>query len=133
MPITGFTNGCFDAFHAGHHFFLNECRMRCSRLIVAVNSDASVTALKGEGRPIDLVAARLKNVSAYATEVYVFDTEEELRWMIGKLGPDVMFKGGDYSPQNVIGSEAVERVSIIPRLVGWSTTEVIENQFEDVK
>lgn len=129
MPIIGFTNGCFDAFHAGHIYFLDQCAMRCTSLIVAVNSDASVTALKGKGRPVDGVEVRLENVysaNAVIEHVLVFDGgDEELRWLVAKLKPDIIFKGGDYTMEKVVGADLVSRTCLIPRLEGYSTSEVV--------
>ena len=127
----GFTNGCFDILHAGHLSALEFAASHCDRLIVGLNSDASVTRLKGPERPINseddraLLLRGLKVVDA--VEVFSEDTPLEL---IRKLQPDVLVKGGDYSPDTIVGADIVQarggRVVIAPIVEGRSTTNIIE-------
>lgn len=126
-----FTNGCFDLLHAGHVLYLHQARGLGDRLVVGLNSDRSVRRLKGAGRPLvgekdrALVLASLASVDA----VTLFDegTPAEL---IGELLPDVLVKGGDYTPEEVVGSEAVRaaggRVEIVPFVEGRSTTALLQ-------
>ncbi len=124
-----FTNGCFDILHAGHVDYLNKAADLGDKLIVALNSDASVKRLKGESRPIQdefsrsLVLASLACVDA----VVVFDEQTPFE-LISAIKPTILVKGGDYSHGNIVGSEVVlennGEVIIIPLVKGYSTTAI---------
>ncbi len=124
-----FTNGCFDLIHPGHVQYLEEARALGDFLVVGLNSDASVARLKGPGRPLQDEAARaavllgLRSVDA----VVRFDEDTPLE-LICALQPDVLVKGGDYTPEAVIGREFVEgrggRLVLIPFLPGHSTSRI---------
>lgn len=126
-----FTNGCFDLLHPGHVKYLEEARGLGDFLVVGLNSDASVARLKGGGRPVQDEAARaaillgLRSVDA----VVRFDEDTPLE-LITSLQPDILAKGGDYTPGTVVGREVVEarggHVAIIPFLPGHSTTKIEE-------
>lgn len=128
----GFANGCFDAFHAGHVHFLTSCRRHCEYLIVAVNSDAYCTRVKGPDRPISPLALRMIHVRHYAEAVVPFEGREDP--LILQIRPDVVFKGQDHSPllayyaQRMPGwKEREHRIWFAPvihigRLPGISTT-----------
>ncbi|MEX2571616.1 MAG: D-glycero-beta-D-manno-heptose 1-phosphate adenylyltransferase [Gemmatimonadota bacterium] len=126
-----FTNGCFDILHRGHVEYLEYARALGDFLLVGLNSDRSVRALKGAGRPINseedrgLVIAALASVDA----VTIFD-DDTPRELIRALVPDVLVKGGDYSPEQVVGGTEVIRaggeVIIAPLLPGRSTTGLIQ-------
>ncbi len=105
-----FTNGCFDILHVGHARYLAGARALGDALLVAVNSDRSVRALKGEGRPVVNEADRAEMLAALAAVdfVTVFD-EESPRRLISELLPDVLVKGGDYGLDEIHGREEVER------------------------
>ena len=126
-----FTNGCFDILHVGHVRYLAEARRLGDALLVAVNSDRSVRALKGAGRPVTNEAERAEVLAALASVdfVTVFD-EESPRALIAELLPDVLVKGGDYGPEEIHGREEVERaggrVLALPFVEGASTTGIIE-------
>jgi D-beta-D-heptose 7-phosphate kinase/D-beta-D-heptose 1-phosphate adenosyltransferase len=126
-----FTNGCFDILHVGHVRYLAEARRLGDALLVAVNSDRSVRALKGEGRPVMNEAERAEVLAALASVdfVTVFD-EESPRKLISEVLPDVLVKGGDYAPSEIHGREEVEaaggRVLALPFVEGASTTGIIE-------
>ncbi len=126
-----FTNGCFDILHAGHIRYLQEARALGDRLIVGINSDASVRRLKGEGRPVNTAEDRALMLKALACvdEVYVFDEDTPLE-LIKKIRPDIIVKGGDYKPEEVVGRDFAEiyggRVEIIPFTEGKSTTSIID-------
>jgi len=125
-----FTNGCFDILHRGHVEYLHRARMLGDALVVAVNTDASVERLKGPGRPMvsqgdrALVLAGLESVTAVT--LFSGDTPRNL---LAALLPDVLVKGGDYSPDQIIGKEEIEsaggEVHVIPFIKGRSTTELI--------
>lgn len=124
-----FTNGCFDLLHPGHVKYLEDARALGDFLVVGLNSDASVARLKGPGRPLQDEAARaavllgLRSVDA----VVRFDEDTPLA-LIRDLQPDVLVKGGDYTPETVVGREVVEgrggRLVLIPFLPGHSTSRI---------
>ena len=126
-----FTNGCFDLLHPGHLRYLAEARALGDFLLVGLNSDRSVRALKGPARPILNEAVRAEMLAGLAAvdAVTVFDQETPLE-LITLLEPDVLVKGGDWSPENIIGAEAVlargGRVSSLTLAEGFSTTGLIE-------
>lgn len=125
--VVGFTNGCFDILHAGHVALLAEARSHCDRLVVALNTDDSVRRLKGEGRPVNPLAARAAVIAAIrhvdAVTSFAEDTPLE---MIRALLPDRLFKGGDYRVETVVGADLVlgagGKVVICASLPGHSTT-----------
>lgn len=127
----GFTNGCFDLLHPGHIWSLTEARSRVDRLVLALNSDASVKRLKGPNRPVQNEAARLTVAAALEAvdAVILFDTDTPLD-LILTLKPNVLLKGGDYVLDTVVGRHEVEayggRVEIIPYMPNTSTTEMIQ-------
>lgn len=126
-----FTNGCFDILHVGHVRYLHAARSLGDALLVAINGDASVRALKGANRPVVNEAERAEMLAALAAVDYVtvFD-EESPRRLIAELLPDVLVKGGDYRLEEIHGREEVEeaggRVLALPFVEGASTTNIIE-------
>ena len=127
----GFTNGCFDMLHAGHVSLLAQARAACDRLIVALNTDASIRRLKGEGRPVNALEFRAAVIAAlrYVDAVVAFDEDTPLE-VIRTLMPDVLIKGADYQPEEVVGAEIVQakggRLLLAVLQEGHSTTAVIE-------
>jgi D-beta-D-heptose 7-phosphate kinase/D-beta-D-heptose 1-phosphate adenosyltransferase len=126
-----FTNGCFDVLHAGHVQYLQEARAQADLLVVGLNSDASVRALKGADRPINSEAARAKVLAGMQAVDFlvVFEEATPLR-MIQALRPDVLVKGADYRKDAVVGAEFVEsyggRVHLAAFRDGFSTTGMLE-------
>jgi D-beta-D-heptose 7-phosphate kinase / D-beta-D-heptose 1-phosphate adenosyltransferase len=126
-----FTNGCFDLLHVGHITVLEQARRFGDRLIVAINSDASVRALKGPSRPIVGERERGRVLAALAAvdAVMVFDEPTPLEVIVATR-PDVIVKGGDYGVATVVGAQEVQswggQVKIIPLVEGFSTTRLIE-------
>ena len=126
-----FTNGCFDILHVGHVRYLREARDEGDVLVVAVNSDSSVRSIKGEKRPLVPEAERVEMVAALAMVDYVtiFSETTPLE-IIEDLLPDVLVKGGDWSPDEVVGRREVEnrggRVVIVPMTEGASTTNIVD-------
>ncbi|HEY0322046.1 MAG TPA: D-glycero-beta-D-manno-heptose 1-phosphate adenylyltransferase [Pyrinomonadaceae bacterium] len=126
-----FTNGCFDILHVGHVRYLQAARSTGDALIVAINSDASVRELKGEGRPIMNEAERAELLAALEAVDYVtvFDAASP-RALIATLLPDVLVKGGDYTLEEIHGREEVEaaggRVLSLPFIEGASTSSILE-------
>jgi D-beta-D-heptose 7-phosphate kinase/D-beta-D-heptose 1-phosphate adenosyltransferase len=124
------TNGCFDLLHAGHVTYLELAKALGDRLCVAVNSDASVKQLKGESRPINGLQERMTVLAALACVDWVVAFAEETPERIYcKLLPDVIVKGGDYSPEQVVGGDCVIKaggeVKILQFVDGQSTTAMI--------
>ena len=125
-----FTNGCFDLLHVGHITVLEQARRFGDRLIVAINSDASVSGLKGPTRPIvkELERARVLAALAAVDAVVVFGEETPLE-VILLARPDVIVKGGDYNVDTVVGAKEVMawggQVKIVPTVEGFSTTGLI--------
>jgi D-beta-D-heptose 7-phosphate kinase/D-beta-D-heptose 1-phosphate adenosyltransferase len=127
----GFTNGCFDILHAGHIALLRQAAESCDRLIVALNTDASVSALKGPQRPVQsedvraAVMAAIKGVDA----VILFGEATPLE-VIRELQPDVLIKGADYTEDQIAGADIVRarggRIVRATLVDGQSTTKVIE-------
>jgi D-glycero-beta-D-manno-heptose 1-phosphate adenylyltransferase len=126
-----FTNGCFDLLHPGHVRYLDQARALGDALVVALNSDRSVRALKGEGRPILSQRERAEVMAALESVDYVtiFD-EETPRELIAALLPDILVKGGDWPVEQIVGREEVEaaggKVLSLPYVEGLSTTDIIE-------
>ena len=126
----GFTNGCFDLLHPGHVSILGQARGACDRLVVGLNSDASVKRLKGETRPVQTEQARAAVLAALkdVDTVVVFD-EDTPKETIERLRPDVLVKGADYTVDQVVGAEFVMsyggRVVLADLQAGHSTTSMI--------
>ncbi len=129
-----FTNGCFDILHVGHVTYLEKARNLGKHLIVGLNTDASVRRLKGETRPLvhELDRARVLAALACVDAVVLFnqDTPTEL---IEQIRPDILVKGGDYTPEQVAGREYAGEVRIIDFEDGYSTTGVVEKIANMVK
>jgi len=127
----GFTNGCFDLIHPGHVRLLTEARAACDRLIVALNTDASVKRLKGPTRPVQTETARATVMASLAPVdlVVLFDQETPLE-LIRALRPDVLVKGADYTMDQVVGGDLVHgwggRVMLVNLQEGYSTTGTIK-------
>src|ERR687885_1613758 len=126
-----FTNGCFDILHVGHVRYLRQARALGDALLVAVNSDRSVRALKGAGRPLmgEGERAELLAALAFVDFVTVFD-DVSPRALIADLLPDVLVKGGDYALEEIHGREEVEaaggQVYSLPFIEGASTTSIVK-------
>ncbi|MGZ4675934.1 MAG: PfkB family carbohydrate kinase [Acidimicrobiia bacterium] len=127
----GFTNGCFDLVHAGHVTYLDWARRNCDRLIVGLNNDSSVRALKGDGRPVNREAARAQVLAALAAvdAVVLFEDVTPLS-VIEALRPDVLIKGEDYLEADIVGATEVRgwggRVLRAPLMDGHSTSAMLE-------
>ena len=125
-----FTNGCFDLLHPGHIRYLADARDLGDYLVVGLNSDESVKRLKGENRPILNEKVRAEMLAAlHVVDVVVLFSEDTPQELISYLKPDILVKGGDYTPATVVGAEVVTqnggRVAIIPFEPGFSTTDLI--------
>lgn len=127
----GFTNGCFDLLHPGHVSLLAQARAACDRLVVGLNSDLSVQVLKGPERPVQNEAARSAVLASLATvDLVVIFGEETPYELIGRLRPDVLVKGADYTIAEVVGADLVSgwggQVVLADLKAGFSTTATIQ-------
>ena len=126
-----FTNGVFDLLHPGHVDVLTAARSRGDALIVGVNTDESVTRLKGPGRPVRSQAERAYVLAALESVdlVVLFEQDTPLE-LVRALRPDVIVKGGDYTVDSIVGASEVEswggEVVVVPLTPGQSTTSIIE-------
>lgn len=127
-----FTNGVFDILHEGHIFSLSQAAAEADILVVAVNGDASVKRLKGPSRPINNERSRaLLLASLVMVDAVVIFNEDTPIEVVKAVLPDVMVKGGDYTPEQIAGAREVManggRVVINPLIEGLSTTQIIES------
>jgi rfaE bifunctional protein nucleotidyltransferase chain/domain len=126
-----FTNGCFDILHQGHIYLLAACSELGDRLIIGLNSDASVKQIKGVARPINTQQSRgLVLAALTVTDAITIFNESTPEKLIEAVKPDVLVKGGDWKREQIAGAAFVEayggEVKIIPFLNGFSTTQTIE-------
>jgi len=126
-----FTNGCFDLLHRGHVDCLDRARRLGDALVVGLNTDASIRALKGPGRPVVPEKDRARILAALeCVDAVVLFAEETPRSLIAELLPDVLVKGGDYRPEEIVGHAEVRaaggRVEILPLVEGQSTSSILE-------
>jgi D-beta-D-heptose 7-phosphate kinase/D-beta-D-heptose 1-phosphate adenosyltransferase len=122
-----FTNGCFDILHVGHIRYLQASKALGTRLVVGLNSDASVRRIKGPDRPINSQEDRAEVLGSLACvdEVVIFDEDTPYE-LIKRLRPDIITKGGDYEVDDVVGKD-LARVVVLPYIADKSTTRIIEN------
>ncbi len=126
-----FTNGCFDILHPGHVHILRTARSFGDQLFVGINTNASVTRLKGNGRPVNDLQARMALLVELRSVDYVvpFDEDTPLE-LIKEIKPDVLVKGGDYEVGSVVGADTViscgGRIEIVTLLEEYSTTGIID-------
>ena len=126
-----FTNGCFDLIHLGHVDYLSKARDLGDFLVVGVNTDSSVRRLKGESRPLQDENSRCMILAAFSFVDYVvmFDEDTPLN-LITAVQPDVLVKGADYKPEDIVGYDVVKakngEVKTIEFLDGYSTTNIVK-------
>ncbi|MFB6346380.1 MAG: D-glycero-beta-D-manno-heptose 1-phosphate adenylyltransferase [bacterium] len=126
-----FTNGCFDLLHRGHLHLLSESRQQGDYLVVGVNTDDSIRRLKGADRPVKSKEDRGQVLDALSmVNDVVFFGEDTPRQLIQRLTPDVLVKGSDYEPSEVVGAQHVKknggRLHLVDLLPGHSTSALIE-------
>ena len=130
-----FTNGCFDILHRGHIYYLSRARALGDLLVVGLNSDGSVSRLKGPGRPVNDQNARAEVLGglAFVDYIILFSEETPLQ-LITALRPDILVKGGDYQKEDIVGYTEVKalggRVETIPLLEGYSTSSILDRSEE---
>ena len=128
-----FTNGCFDVLHAGHVALLEYAKLVSSpgnitSVVVGLDSDEGVRALKGDGRPVNKFSDRAYVLTSlrFVDHVFEFTGNEQLVEMVKTLRPDVMIKGGDYLGKKIVGAEYARQVKIFPAIGELSSTKVLE-------
>jgi len=122
-----FTNGCFDILHAGHVHYLETAKSYGDVLILGLNSDRSVTVLKGEGRPINTQLDRAYILAALEAVDYVVVFDEDTPYdLIKAVKPHVLVKGGDYEDKNVVGQDISDELKLVQFVDGKSTTRTIQ-------
>lgn len=125
-----FTNGCFDIVHLGHIDYLEKARQKGDKLILGLNTDASVKKLKGEKRPLvdEYARSRMMASMQFVDAVILFDEETPLE-LINEIMPDILVKGNDYSIETIVGAKEVlkngGKVETIDLIDGYSTTQII--------
>ena len=125
-----FTNGCFDILHRGHIEYLAQAANLGTKLIIGLNSDASVKRLKGENRPVNDENARALALASliFVDEVILFDSDTPYD-LIDYVQPDVFVKGGDYNPEEIVGYDIVKakngKIITIDFVEGYSTTSIL--------
>ena len=126
-----FTNGCFDILHLGHIDYLEKARSIGQRLVIGLNTDQSVSKLKGDGRPVnnEYSRARILASLSFVDLVVLFDEDTPLE-LISLILPDILVKGKDYDVSNIVGADIViengGKVETIELVEGYSTTGIIE-------
>ena len=126
-----FTNGCFDILHAGHLDYLERARALGDRLVIGLNSDASVSRLKGSQRPVNTLKTReLMLASLMFVDAVIIFEEDTPERLISEVKPDILVKGGDYLAENIVGADFVTgnggKVEVLPFVDGYSTTSIID-------
>ena len=126
-----FTNGCFDILHKGHIDYLYEASKLADKMVIGLNTDASVKAIKGAGRPVNNNEARALLIAALAfVDAVVFFEEDTPKELIDAVQPDVLTKGSDYVAENIVGYDTVMakggKVITIDLTEGFSTTNLID-------
>jgi D-beta-D-heptose 7-phosphate kinase/D-beta-D-heptose 1-phosphate adenosyltransferase len=131
--IIGFANGCFDLLHDGHLHLIKISKKNCDFLIIGLNSDDSVSRLKGTNRPIENQNKRYENLSTlnYVDKVIIFDEDTPIE-LIEIIRPDIIFKGSDYKGKEIVGGDLIKsyggKVFLVSLVEGISTTKIIETK-----
>jgi len=126
-----FTNGCFDILHMGHADYLARAKSLGDILVVGLNTDRSVSRIKGKNRPVNNQDARALLLASlvFVDAVVLFDEDTPYN-LIKSVQPDILVKGSDYKPQDIVGADIVldagGRIETIDFLEGYSTTSIIE-------
>ncbi len=122
-----FTNGCFDILHEAHVDLLKYAKSTADKLVVALNTDESVSRLKGAGRPVNALESRMKMLSILEFVDFIVSFDEDTpSKLIELIQPDILCKGGDYTPEEIVGHNLVKDVRIFPYVEGKSTSELIK-------
>lgn len=126
-----FTNGCFDLIHLGHVKYLSQAADLGNILIVGLNSDSSVIKIKGHGRPVLDQESRAMTLAAFSfvNNIVLFDEETPYK-LIKQIRPDILVKGGDYNPEEIVGYDIVKEnggeIKMLDFIEGYSTSGILE-------
>lgn len=126
-----FTNGCFDLLHLGHVDYLEKARQLGDKLVLGLNTDASISRIKGPNRPLqdEMSRARVMASLLFIDAVVLFDNDTPLE-LIKAVQPDILVKGNDYSIENIVGQDIVMAkggdVKTVPLVKGYSTTNIVK-------
>ena len=126
-----FTNGCFDIIHLGHVNYLSQAADLGNILFIGLNSDSSINKIKGHGRPVLDQESRALTLAAFSfvNNIVLFDEETPYK-LIKLIRPDILVKGGDYKPEEIVGYDIVKdnggEVKILDFIKGYSTSDIIE-------
>lgn len=127
-----FTNGCFDLIHIGHVRYLNEAKSLGDILVIGLNSDKSVSSIK-PGRPVNTEEERAEVLSAlYMVDYVTLFSEDTPYELIREIQPDILVKGADWDPKDIIGNDIARETRTIPFIEGKSTSEIIR-KIQDLK
>ena len=128
MKKTIWTNGCFDIIHQGHIELFRYAKSLGDKLIVGIDADTRIKQRKGFDRPINGQTYRYKKLLEIneIDEVFVFDSDSELKMLIKSLSVQTIVVGDDYKDKQIVGSECVKNVMLFPKIPGYSTTDIIK-------
>ena len=126
---TIFTNGCFDILHPGHMRLLKFAKSHGSTLIVGIDSDVRIKAIKGNNRPINNQDFRKEMLLSirYVDDVIIFNSDLELKSLIKEINPSIMIIGSDWKNKSIIGSEFVKKIIFFDRIENYASTTIIKN------
>ena len=129
MNKVGFTNGCYDILHVGHLHLLRYLKSKCDTVVVGIDSDIKVKAMKGPARPFNNQEDRKLMLQSlrFVDYVHIFDTQEELVELVKQTSPDLMVIGDDYKGKNVVGAEHAKKLHFFEKIDGYSTTKIIRH------
>lgn len=132
--IIAFTNGCFDLMHIGHVKYLEEAGRDNRILIVGLNSDSSISCIKGSNRPIVEQKSRAAVLAALESVDFVVIFNEDTPYKtIAAIKPDILIKGADWKGKSVVGEDLVKKVEFVKYILGFSTTKIIEKIIKSEK
>ena len=133
-----FTNGCFDLLHLGHVDYLEKARQLGDKLVLGLNTDRSISSIKGPDRPLqdEMSRARVMASLLFVDAVVLFDSDTPLE-LIKAVQPDVLVKGDDYSVEQIVGHDVVQaaggQVKTVPLVTGYSTTNIVKKIEKQLK
>ncbi|RAU84203.1 D-glycero-beta-D-manno-heptose 1-phosphate adenylyltransferase [Pontibacter arcticus] len=133
-----FTNGCFDILHLGHVDYLEKARQLGDKLILGLNTDASISRIKGPSRPLqdEMSRARVMASLLFVDAIVLFNEDTPLE-LIKAVQPDILVKGDDYSVENIVGQDIVTakggEVKTVPLVKGYSTTNIVKKIENNIK
>lgn len=132
MKKTIWTNGCFDIIHKGHIELFRYAKSLGDKLIVGIDTDRRIKEMKGADRPINSQIYRHQKLLGIPEidNVFIFDSDLELKTLIKSLGIETIVVGDDYKNKQIIGSECVKNVMLFSKIPGYSTTDIIEKNKE---